>query len=62
MNLRDLGNIGEFVGAIAVVVSMVYLAIQVRRNTQSLDASLLRFQPAKPVIDVLERIHPRLAF
>lgn len=40
MNLSDLGNIGEFVGAIAVVVSMVYLAVQVRRNTQSLDASI----------------------
>lgn len=40
MSLNDLGNIGEFVGAIAVVVSMVYLAVQVRRNTQSLDASI----------------------
>ena len=40
MELSDLGNIGEFVGAIAVVVSMIYLAVQVRRNTQSLDASI----------------------
>ena len=37
MSLEDLGNFGEFVGAIAVVVSMIYLAMQVRRNTQSLD-------------------------
>ena len=40
MNLDDLGNIGEFIGAIAVVVSIVYLTVLVRRNTQSLDAAI----------------------
>ena len=40
MNLQDLGNIGEIVGALGVVLSVAYLAIQVRRNTQSLDASI----------------------
>jgi hypothetical protein len=30
VTLEDLGNIGEFVAAIAVVVSLVYLAIQIR--------------------------------
>jgi len=30
-----LGNYGEFIGAIAVVVTLVYLAIQVRANTIS---------------------------
>ena len=40
MNLEDLGNNGEFIGAIAVVVSIVYLTFQVRRNTQSLDAAI----------------------
>ena len=41
-----LGNFGEFIGAIAVVATLVYLAIQVRHsksavdaNTQSLDES-----------------------
>ena len=28
-----LGNIGEFVGALAVLVTLVYLAIQIRENT-----------------------------
>ena len=28
-----LGNYGEFVGAIAVVVTLIYLAIQIRTNT-----------------------------
>ena len=34
-----LGNYGEFVGAIAVVVTLGYLAAQVRQNSKSLDAS-----------------------
>jgi hypothetical protein len=38
MDLDSLGNIGEFVGAIGVVVSVVYLAIQIRQNTKSLVA------------------------
>ncbi len=33
MTLEDLGNLGEFIGAFAVVVSLVYLAIQIRQNT-----------------------------
>ena len=37
MDLMDtaqlLGNFGEFVGAIAVVVTLVYLSVQIRQNT-----------------------------
>jgi hypothetical protein len=46
MTLQDLGNIGEFVAAIGVVVSLIYLAIQVRagsrqteENTRALNLS-----------------------
>ncbi len=39
MTLEDLGNIGEFVGAVGVVVTLVYLAVQIRRNTISVRAS-----------------------
>ncbi len=35
MTLQDLGNIGEFVGAIGVIVSLVYLATQIRQNTKA---------------------------
>ncbi len=35
-----LGNYGEFVGAIAIVVTLVYLAIQVRQNTHMMRASI----------------------
>ena len=31
--LEDLGNLGDFLGGIGVVVTLVYLAIQIRRNT-----------------------------
>ena len=36
MSLEDLGNIGEFVGAIGVVASLVYLALQIRHSSQQL--------------------------
>ena len=42
MNLIDtaqlLGNFGEFVGAIAVVATLAYLAVQIRQNTKSAKA------------------------
>lgn len=36
MDLATLANLGEFVGGFFVVVSLVYLAHQVRQNTKSL--------------------------
>jgi len=39
MSLEDLGNIGEFVGAIAVVLSLIYLAVQIRQNTKTVRTS-----------------------
>ena len=48
-----LGNLGDFIGAIAVIGTIVYLAIQVRlsreateANTASLDAQLEMFEQA----------------
>ncbi len=35
-----LGNYGEFIGAIAIVITLVYLAIQVRQNTRMMRASI----------------------
>ena len=34
MTLSDLGSLGEFISSVAVVVSLVYLAQQVRRNSR----------------------------
>ena len=34
MTLQDLGNMSQFIGGIAIVISLVYLAIQMRQNTR----------------------------
>ena len=34
-----LGNYGEFIGAIAIVITLIYLAVQLRQNTTSVRAS-----------------------
>jgi len=31
--LEDLGNLGDFIGGIAVIVTLIYLATQIRQNT-----------------------------
>ena len=36
MELQDLANLGEFISSVAVILSLVYLAIQVRQNTASI--------------------------
>ena len=41
MSLADLGSIGEFIGSIAVIISLIYVAIQVRDNTRQLVRSEL---------------------
>ena len=35
MTLQDLGSIGEFVAAIATLITLIYLAVQIRQNTGS---------------------------
>ena len=37
--LQDLGSLGEFVGALGVVISLIYLARQVSQNTTSIRAA-----------------------
>lgn len=36
MTIIELGAIGEFVGAIAVVATLAYLAVQIRQNTRAM--------------------------
>jgi hypothetical protein len=40
MNLETMSQLGEFVGGIGVILSLVYVAIQVRRNTSSQRADM----------------------
>ena len=39
MSLQELGSLGELVGGIAVIVSLLYLAFQIRQNTKTSRAS-----------------------
>ena len=35
MDLQTLANVGEFLGGLGVIVSLIYLAVQIRGNTSS---------------------------
>jgi len=39
MSLDALGNVGDFVGGLGVVITLVYLAAQIRQNTATVRAS-----------------------
>jgi hypothetical protein len=39
MNIQDWGAIGEVVSAVAVIITLVYLALQLRQNTKALRSS-----------------------
>ena len=38
MSIMELGALGEFVGAIAVVISLIFVGLQVRQNTKMVRA------------------------
>ena len=40
MSIADLGSLGEFVGSIAVVVTLIFLVFQVRQNTSALQTQI----------------------
>ena len=42
MTVQELGSIGEFVAAVAVLISLFYLAYQIRQNTAELRLASLR--------------------
>ncbi len=39
MNLLELGALGDLIGGVAVILTLLYLAVQVRQNTISLQTS-----------------------
>ena len=39
MTITELGAIGEFVGAIGVIATLIYLAMQIRQNTKAMEES-----------------------
>jgi hypothetical protein len=40
MTIAELGSIGEFIGSIVVLITLIYLAIQVRQNTRHVQAQM----------------------
>jgi hypothetical protein len=40
MTIADLGSVGEFIGSIVVLITLIYLAIQVRQNTRHVQAQM----------------------
>jgi len=42
MNWEAMSAIGEATGAVAVVVTLFYVALQIRQNTRSIQASTLQ--------------------
>jgi len=41
VTLSDLGNLGDFLGGVGVIVTLAYLATQIRRNTQEVRSASL---------------------
>ena len=41
MSIQELGSIGEFIAAIATIITLVYLAFQINQNTRAVRASML---------------------
>jgi len=37
MTIMELGALGELLGAIGVIVTLIYLAVQIRQNTESMN-------------------------
>ncbi len=40
LTIQDLGALGELLGSVAVLVTLVYLALQTRQNTMAIGAQL----------------------
>ena len=55
-----LGNYGEFVGAIAVVATLVYLAVQVRHSKESLDANTKAIR-GQAISDISRNVHEQMS-
>jgi hypothetical protein len=40
MTIQDLGSLGDMIGGVAVVASLIYLAIQIRQNTKQVSRNI----------------------
>ena len=49
LTIQDLGALGELLGSIAVLATLVYLALQTRQNTMAIAAQLDAQRVDQPV-------------
>jgi len=61
MTLSELANIGELLGGIAVVASLVYLAVQIRQNTRTVRGSTLHQNTDLWISVFLRLVEPSIA-
>jgi hypothetical protein len=61
MTLSDLASIGSFVSGIAVVISLIYLAVQVRHAHKTQRALMHQARTERVVNAALECMHPDIA-
>ena len=40
MSIADLGSLGELIGSLAVVITLIFLTLQMRQNTKAVKASM----------------------
>ena len=63
MDLTQLANLGEFIGGLAVLVTLVYLAVQVRQNTATQKAAteIASADATYKIVDAYSRFRHMLA-
>ena len=59
MSLTDLASIGSFVSGVAVVVSLIYLSLQIRQNTKHSQALIQQGRAARIADTSLRMAHLR---
>jgi hypothetical protein len=62
MTIQDLGALGDMIGGVAVVASLIYLAIQIRQNTRQIsqDVEATRFAAFERNIESANRMRELL--
>ena len=62
MTIQDLGALGDMIGGVAVVASLIYLAIQIRQNTQQIsrNVEVTRFSAFERNIESASRMRELL--
>ena len=59
MSIQDWGAIGEVVGAIAVLVTLVYLAKQIKHSSEVAMLSVLQARPGPLSQELFELVETR---